>query len=68
MGKWLTTVTVNKKTPLEKLAATHVMFSCKSLRMILTTSDYYNMTYRICLFQNLEDMLFYEKNHRKSAP
>lgn len=68
MEKWLTTATTNKKTPLEKLAATHVMFSCKSLKMILTMYDYHNMAYRICLFQNLEDMLNYEKNYGKSAP
>lgn len=67
MKNRLTTVTNNKKTPLEKLIATRVMFSCKSLKMILVVFDYYNMAYRICLFENKEVML-YEKVHRESMP
>ena len=49
MKKRLTNVTVNKKTPLEKLAATQEMLTCKSFEMTLNMHDYSNMTCGICL-------------------
>lgn len=68
MRKWLTNVTINKKTSPEKLAATQVMLSCKSFKMTINTPKYFNMTYWICLSQIKEVMLNYETNYSKSVP
>lgn len=68
MKKWLANATINKKTSLEKLAATQVMLSCKSFKMTINTFNYFNMTCWICLSQIKEDMLNYERNYSKSVP
>lgn len=68
MIKWLTDVTINKKTSLEKLAATQVMLSCKSFKMTINTFYNFNMTYWICLSQIKENMLNHEENYSKSVP
>jgi hypothetical protein len=68
MKKRLTNVTVNKKTPLEKLAATQEMLTCKSFEMTLNMRDYFNMTCGICLSKIEEVMLNNETNISKSVP
>lgn len=50
MNVRLTNKTTNKKTSFEKLAATHMMSSCKSLIMNLIELTHCNMAYRNCLF------------------
>ena len=67
MIKWLTDVTLKKKTSLEKLAATQAMSSSKSFKMTIDMFNYFNMTCRICLSKIKEDMLNYEKNYSKSV-